>query len=85
MNDGDDANCSDSESIVDCGEDKDGGGGNSIGDGGADTKGGCDPDFGDDKTKVGCNDNTAGDKGSSNNDDVLMTVAMLILMTMIVM
>ena len=84
MKDGDDANCGDSESIVDSGEDKDGGGANSIGDGVVDTKGRCDPYFGDDKTKVGCNDNTAGDEGSRNNDDVLMMVVVLILMTMIV-
>ena len=84
MNGGDDASCSDGESMVDCGEDKDGGG-NSMGDGVVDTKGGCDPDFWDDNNKVGCNENIAGDEGSSTNDNVLMTEVVLILMTMIVM
>ena len=33
INGGDNANCGDAESIVDCGNDNDGGGGDSIGDG----------------------------------------------------
>ena len=82
--DGDDANCGDGESIVDCGEDKDDGG-DGTGDVVVDTKGGCDPDFGDDKTKAGCSDNTAGDEGNSDNDGVLMMVVVLILMKMSVM
>ena len=65
---GDDyANWGDGENIVDCGEAKDAGG-DSIGDGGLDTNGGINPDFRDDKTKVGCSDNTAGDDGNSNDD-----------------
>ena len=52
--------------IVDWGEDKVGG--DSIGDGGVNTNGGSDPDFGDDKTKVGYSDDTADDDGNSNND-----------------
>ena len=65
---GDDyVNWGDGENIVDCGEDRDAGG-DSIGDSGLDTNGGINPDFRDDKTKVGCSDNTAGDDGNSNDD-----------------
>ena len=51
-----------------CDEDKDGAGSDSIGDRGVDINGGSDPDFGDDKTKVSCSDDTAGDDGNSNDD-----------------
>ena len=42
--------------MVDFGDNKDGVDGDSIDDGGADTSDGIDPDFGDEKTRVGCND-----------------------------
>ena len=55
------------ENIVDCGEDKDVSG-DSIGDCGVDINDGSDPDFGDDKTKVDCSGNTAGNNGNSKDD-----------------
>ena len=64
--DGSDANWGDGENIVNCGEDKVGG--DSIGDGGVDNNGGSDPDFGDDKTKVGYSDDTADYDDNSDND-----------------
>ena len=50
---GDDVNWGDGENIVDCSEHKDVGS-DGVGDDSVDTDGGSDPDFGDDKTKVGC-------------------------------
>ena len=69
INDGDDANWDDGESIIDCGDDKDGGGGGeSISDGGVGNNGGSDSDFGDGETKIGCRDDTAFEDRNSNND-----------------
>ena len=68
INGDDDANCNDGESIVDCGDDKDGGGGDSIGNGGIALIGDRDPHFRDGKTKIGCSDDTAGDDDNSDND-----------------
>ena len=64
----DDANCSDVESIVHCGENKDGSGGPSIDDVGVYTKGYSDLDFGNEKTKVGCIEDTTGVNGNSNDN-----------------
>ena len=64
----DDANCNDVESIVHCGENKDGSGGPSIDDVGVDTKGYSDLDFGNEKTKVGCIEDTTGVNGNSNDN-----------------
>ena len=66
--DGDDANCSESESIFDCADDKDGAGGDRIGDGDVDINGSSDPNFRDDKTKVGRNANAAVNDGNAIDD-----------------
>ena len=83
--DGDDANCSESESIFDCADDKDGAGGDRIGDGDVDINGSSDPNFRDDKTKVGRNANAAVNDGNAIDMVVLMMVLVLIQMIMVVL
>ena len=63
---GDSGDKNNSDGVDDCGVNINGG--DSIGDGGVDTNGGSNPDFGDDKTKVVCSGDTAGDDGNSNHD-----------------
>ena len=88
--DGSDANWGDGENIVNCGEDKVGG--DSIGDGGVDTNDGSDPDFGDDKTKVGYSDDTAdyddnsdNDGGPNNGGGVMMEMMLILMVIMMIM
>ena len=85
INDCNDANRDDGESIIDCDDNKDGGGGHSIADGGVSNNGGNYPDLGDDKTKAGYSGDTAGEDDTSNNSNGLMMVVVLILLIMIVM
>ena len=77
----DDVNCDDDESIVGCGDDKDGDNGDIIGD----TNGGNDIYFGDSKTKVECSDMQLVMMVIVMMMVVLIMVVVLILMTMIVM
>ena len=69
FNSGEDNNCIDGDNIVDCSDNKDGGGdGDSVDDGGVTIDGGSNPDFGNDKSKVDCSEDTTGRDVFSNDD-----------------